>query len=101
MIHFASFTHKKNGLLKNMYTIQLFLMILSLPCIYSYRSPHMEGIYCFINNYFRGLVAVEFLKELEKKTGRRTYELFDYACGVSTGALLVTLICLYKLPLER
>ncbi|XP_013074160.2 calcium-independent phospholipase A2-gamma-like [Biomphalaria glabrata] len=49
----------------------------------------------------KGLVAIEFLKALEKQTNRRIYQLFDYVCGVSTGALLAAMVCLYKIPLDR
>lgn len=36
----------------------------------------------------RGIIPVTILAELEKRTGRRIHELFDYIAGTSTGGLL-------------
>ena len=36
----------------------------------------------------RGLLQIEILEQLEKKTGRRVTELFDWIVGTSTGAIV-------------
>lgn len=49
----------------------------------------------------RGMLAIEFLRQLEIATGRRVYELFDYVAGVSTGAILGFLLGGLHTSLDR
>lgn len=49
----------------------------------------------------RGIMAIEFLRQLELCTGRRVYELFDYVAGVSTGAILGYLLGGLHTSLDR
>ena len=48
----------------------------------------------------RGIIPVLMLQELERISGRRVYELFDYVCGTSTGSLLLALSCIRKDSLD-
>lgn len=40
----------------------------------------------------RGLIAIEVLRHLERLTGTRVNDLFDYIIGVSTGAIIAAVI---------
>ncbi|XP_022695114.1 calcium-independent phospholipase A2-gamma-like isoform X1 [Varroa jacobsoni] len=49
----------------------------------------------------RGLLVIEVLRQLEKCTGKKISELFDYVVGVSTGAILVGILTALQKDLDE
>lgn len=49
----------------------------------------------------RGMMALEVLEAIERTTGRKIYELFDYISGVSTGGIIAILLAAKKLSIEQ
>ena len=51
--------------------------------------------------HYRGLATIELMQHLERASGCRISELFDYICGVSTGALIAIKVGVFKFPLSE
>lgn len=49
----------------------------------------------------RGLMALQALNRLEELSGRPIYQLFDYICGVSTGAILGFMLGVFQKPVKE
>ncbi len=55
---------------------------------YSFNVNEGSRILFLDGGGIRGLIQIEILAQLEKKTGRKVTELFDWIVGTSTGAVV-------------
>lgn len=46
-------------------------------------------------------MAIETLKKLEEACKTDITNLFDFVCGVSTGALILAMVFMFHVPLDR
>jgi len=66
------------------------------------KGRHGVRILCLDGGGTRGILTLEILRQLQKTSGGRPiHTLFDYICGVSTGAILAFMIGVQKRPLDE
>ncbi len=54
-----------------------------------------------IIDVMQGIAIIRVLRQLESRTGRRIYELFDLICGTSTGGILAVALALRHFTLDE
>ena len=62
-----------------------------------YRRRFGSRILCLDGGGVRGLVQIEILRQIEKRTGKKITELFDWIVGTSTGGIIALAMVYGKL----
>ncbi len=62
------------------------------PAKWNPSHPDRVRILAIQGGALLGLADMEILKELEKRSGKKIHELFDFVAGTSTGAIIATLL---------
>lgn len=58
-----------------------------------YQTKYGSRILCLDGGGIRGLVQMTILQEIERKTGKRITDLFDWIVGTSTGGVVALALC--------
>lgn len=70
----------------------------SMRSPYSFNVTSGSRILFLDGGGIRGLIQIEILEQLEKKTGRKITELFDWIVGTSTGGIVALGLVYGKWP---
>lgn len=65
---------------------------------YSFSNSTGDRILFLDGGGMRGLIQIEVLQQLERRTGRKVIELFDWIVGTSTGGIMALALVYGKLP---
>ncbi|CAF1032318.1 unnamed protein product [Adineta ricciae] len=67
------------------------------------ERPKGQGIrlLCIDGGGMRGLISINALRRIENLLGEPIYSMFDYMCGVSTGAVITAMLGAFKVNLDQ
>lgn len=76
---------------------------ITLSLLGSVEDPKGNGIrlLCVDGGGCRGIVSIQIIRKLVEISGKPVHELFDYICGVSTGAIIAFMFGLMKLTVDE
>nr|CAB3264983.1 calcium-independent phospholipase A2-gamma-like [Phallusia mammillata] len=75
---------------------------MTLALLGSVDPPKQRGIrvLCIDGGGCRGILSLEIFRRMMELSGKQIHEMFDYICGVSTGAILAFLLGIKRIPIE-